>query len=246
MATINPLANIPGGLTPSSTQSKPSSNIDQEGFLQLLVAQLQNQDPLEPLSNEEFVSQLTAFSSLDELREIKQGVSGLEELQNLTDLMGANLALQQAAVNASTVSLIGTEVEAVSNTVNIGDSENTEIGFTLPDSSTSSVTLTLESESGDVIYTTQFNPTNPPDGVRVVGNRVYIEVPTESETGAALPEGTARIKVTASTSSGEEALTTTLLGEVDGIDFRGEETMITVGGTPISLVNVLAVNRIQE
>ena len=41
-------------------------------FLRLLVAQLSNQDPLEPVENTEFVSQVAQFSSLDELIKIRE------------------------------------------------------------------------------------------------------------------------------------------------------------------------------
>ena len=101
MEGVNSLFNVTGGLTPPQTTSTPSGTIDQEGFLTLLVAQLQNQDPLEPLSNEEFVSQLTGFSSLDELRKIKEGMQGLDQLNDIAKILVANLALQQTGVNAA-------------------------------------------------------------------------------------------------------------------------------------------------
>ena len=243
MSTIDTTFNVPGGLTPTTTSSTPSNTIDQEGFLSLLIAQIQNQDPLEPLSNEEFVQQLTSFSSLDELREIKEGMAGLAELQDISQILGANLVLQQAAVNASTVGLIGNQVEAVSDTVTIGG-EGSEIGFALPDTGATSVTVSLVGSSDNILFSQQFNPTNPPEGVRVVGNRVYVTVPTTGPDGTPLPEGSAGILVQAETPSGVEQLTTTLLGPVDGLDFRNENTMITVGGTPVDLVNVLAVNRL--
>jgi flagellar basal-body rod modification protein FlgD len=243
MSTIDTTFSVAGGLTPTTTTSKPSNTIDQEGFLSLLIAQIQNQDPLEPLSNEEFVQQLTSFSSLDELREIKEGMEGLEELENITQILAANLTLQQAAVNASTVGLIGNQVEAISDTVTVGG-EGSEIGFSLPDGGATSVTVSLVGDSDNVLYSLQFNPTSPPEGVRVVGDRVYVTVPTTTQDGTPIPEGSAGILVQAETPSGVKELTTTLLGPVDGLDFRNETTMITIGGTPVDLVNVLAVNRL--
>jgi flagellar basal-body rod modification protein FlgD len=57
-----------------------NTSLDQVGkdeFLKLLVAQLQNQDPLSPLQNEEFVAQLATFSSLEQLISINKAVSML-------------------------------------------------------------------------------------------------------------------------------------------------------------------------
>ncbi|MBQ9700002.1 MAG: hypothetical protein IJV71_05205 [Lachnospiraceae bacterium] len=57
-----------------------TSALGKDAFLQLLVTQLQHQDPLQPQDNSEFVAQLAQFSSL-------------EELQNLTSTMGNSQAL---------------------------------------------------------------------------------------------------------------------------------------------------------
>ncbi len=51
----------------SSTTSTASSDLGKEEFLQLLVCQLQNQDPLNPEEDTEFISQLAQFSSLEQM-----------------------------------------------------------------------------------------------------------------------------------------------------------------------------------
>lgn len=48
--------------------------VNKDDFLTLLVTQLQHQDPLEPLDNAEFVSQMTQFSSLEQLISIRDAV----------------------------------------------------------------------------------------------------------------------------------------------------------------------------
>ncbi len=60
--------------------TKGTSALGKDAFLQLLVTQLQHQDPLSPQDNSEFVAQLAQFSSL-------------EELQNLTSSMNNSQAL---------------------------------------------------------------------------------------------------------------------------------------------------------
>ncbi|MDE6434352.1 MAG: hypothetical protein K2L07_08995 [Lachnospiraceae bacterium] len=59
----------------SKSSGKSNSSLDKDAFLQLLVAQMQYQDPLEPTSNTEYMSQLAQFSSVEELQNINQTFS---------------------------------------------------------------------------------------------------------------------------------------------------------------------------
>lgn len=56
--------------TKGVSTTNPNSQLGEEQFLNLLVAQLKNQDPLEPLSNTDFIAQLATFSSLEKLTSI--------------------------------------------------------------------------------------------------------------------------------------------------------------------------------
>lgn len=56
----------------SASKTKSNNSLDKDAFLQLLVAQMQYQDPLEPTSNTEYMSQLAQFSSVEELQNINQ------------------------------------------------------------------------------------------------------------------------------------------------------------------------------
>lgn len=79
-----------------------NQEIDRDAFLKLLVTQLEHQDPLEPINNENFVAQLTSFSTL-------------EELENLNGNVVAMIALNQSNALLSQLTqgsaLIGKEIE---------------------------------------------------------------------------------------------------------------------------------------
>lgn len=60
--------------------STRASSLGSDAFLQLLVTQLQNQDPTNPESNTEFVAQLATFSSLEQLTSINKGVTSMAQL----------------------------------------------------------------------------------------------------------------------------------------------------------------------
>lgn len=58
----------------SSTSSTSKSEIDFQAFLELLAAELQYQDPQDPVSSTEYVSQMASFSSLSQLQSITNSV----------------------------------------------------------------------------------------------------------------------------------------------------------------------------
>ena len=66
-----------GTAADSSKLTTDSVGVSKDDFLQLLVAQLKNQNPLEPAKNENFLAQLATFSSLEQLIAIKEGINKL-------------------------------------------------------------------------------------------------------------------------------------------------------------------------
>ena len=81
----------------SNAASKSTSGLDKEAFLQLLVAQMQYQDPLEPMDNTEYVAQLATFSQLEATQNMTDRVS----YSMANDLVGKYVILNTANGNAS-------------------------------------------------------------------------------------------------------------------------------------------------
>jgi flagellar hook assembly protein FlgD len=71
--------------TTDQTQDMSLDDIGKSEFLRLLVAQLKNQDPLNPVKNEEFVAQLATFSSLEQLMSINEAVTRLADATDAGD-----------------------------------------------------------------------------------------------------------------------------------------------------------------
>jgi flagellar basal-body rod modification protein FlgD len=70
--------------TPKPAQNDPLTQKDT--FLQLLVAQIRNQDPLKPTDGVEFLSQLAQFSSLEQSIQLKDEVASVRRaVENLTE-----------------------------------------------------------------------------------------------------------------------------------------------------------------
>jgi Flagellar hook capping protein len=60
-----------------SASTEGRNTIDQEGFIKLFLAQLQFQDPLEPVDNREFLAQLAQFSNLEQSRQLSMNSEAL-------------------------------------------------------------------------------------------------------------------------------------------------------------------------
>jgi flagellar basal-body rod modification protein FlgD len=82
--------------TSTTTKSSSSDPYDKEMFLQLLVAEMQYQDPLEPTSNTEYVSELASFSQIEAIQAVQDQMSTIEAnslvgkyvILNTTDSLG--------------------------------------------------------------------------------------------------------------------------------------------------------------
>jgi len=79
-SSINPISSIdPTTTTPSTTGNNSTlGGANMNTFLQLLVAQIKNQNPLEPTDGTQFVSQLAQFSELEQMIGVRSGVDAIQ------------------------------------------------------------------------------------------------------------------------------------------------------------------------
>jgi flagellar basal-body rod modification protein FlgD len=89
----------------SGTQSATSSGglgLSSSDFLKLFLAQLQNQNPLEPTSSDQFLQQTAQFSTVEGINQMNQDISQLLSFQQLTqgaDLIGKKVSYQKAGAD---------------------------------------------------------------------------------------------------------------------------------------------------
>lgn len=123
--------------TSTSTTDASGNTLGKDTFLQLLVTQLQNQNPLDPQDNSEFVAQLAQFSSL-------------ESMQTLNDTVGTLLGNYTSTQALQASSLVGRTViaEGDSATIEAGTGLSGQVDLT---SSTSSMTVTVYDADGNIV-----------------------------------------------------------------------------------------------
>lgn len=82
--TVNPSAGIlpSAGVPVDATQATPAraANSERDTFLQLLVAQLRHQNPLNPADGMQFVTQLAQFTALEQATQMREDISAIREL----------------------------------------------------------------------------------------------------------------------------------------------------------------------
>jgi flagellar hook assembly protein FlgD len=77
MSTVNSLGPIYTDASVSAKSATDAQELGKTEFLKLLVTQLQNQDPMNPVDNQQFIAQLATFSSLEQLISINDGITKL-------------------------------------------------------------------------------------------------------------------------------------------------------------------------
>jgi flagellar basal-body rod modification protein FlgD len=219
---INGLSEINSGYGNNSITN--GAVMGKEDFLKLMLAQLQNQDPLSPMEGTEFAAQLAQFTSL-------------EQLMNLNDSMdvsiNANYLLSQSINNTLAATLIGKEVKLNGNSFQNNGQENTTLGYNLS-TAASSVTVKIYNESGALIRTIENAPKNSGD------NKLIWDF-TDND-GNSVPEGKYRFEVEPKDAeSNLLSYSTYVLGKIDGVKFTENGTMLVVNGAEYNLSEIMEI-----
>ncbi|WP_163536799.1 flagellar hook assembly protein FlgD [Gracilibacillus sp. YIM 98692] len=111
-------------LTHQTRTEKFDDTLGKEDFLKILMAQLQNQDPLNPMEDKEFISQMATFSSLEQMTNMSSGINQLVQHQSLapvvqySHLIGKEVSYYQLDEETGEIvqprELVSSKVEAVS------------------------------------------------------------------------------------------------------------------------------------
>jgi len=124
--------------TTATTAERGSAEELKNEFLQMLITQIKNQDPLKPLDNAQFTSQLAQLSTL-------------EQLQGLNESMTQDLVYTQSLNNTMMLGLVGRTAVVEGDQVAVSGGEPTPCH--LQTEAAGVATVTVRDESGDVVRT---------------------------------------------------------------------------------------------
>lgn len=209
---------------PAPLNSRPkqaaSQELDRESFMKLLVAELKNQDPLDPLQAREMVTQLSQLTGVEKLISIEQGIGAVQ--QEMAGVAGTQLS-----------SLVGREVTADVSAVQLNDMGPVTGTFNVL-SRAEDVEVTVRDPGGEVVRVLRLGSAFP-------GNRTFTWDGND-ESGTRMPAGRYAVEVSATDANGFPVVTgTEVSGRVSAVDYDGGVPQLVLGNARIMLGDVTSI-----
>lgn len=204
---------------PTDTETREvKKELDKDDFLKLLVTQMRFQDPLKPMDQKEFTTQLVQFSSLDQLFSINDGLNTLTDSQDNSN-------------DFETVNFIGKEITTSGNKVVMGyEKPLTSIGYYL-NADVSGVAVRIYDKEGRDINTLELGQQGKGDHIAEWDGRDY--------RGKIVPPGEYIFSVTAKDLKGVESdVMTKITGIVTGVSFEGSIPYLIVSGMHVPVTDI--------
>ena len=210
----------------SSTTTLVDQNqlLGKDDFLNLLVTQLRYQDPLEPMENTEFISQLAEFSSLEQLQNLDSGIQGLT-------------TMMRSVNNSLATGMLGNDVKFSGNTFRIPADGDAKIYYDLPENAT--VSIDVFDEDNTLVATLV-------PGSQTIGSQVY-EWDGETQDGKTIAEGIYSFEVKATGTSGNSITAVTYsVDRVQGIRFQDGNAMLKLTDRDIFLSEIMEILAVES
>ncbi len=206
--------------TATEALKKSRSSLTQEDFINLLVTQMKNQNPLEPMDNYQMASQMAQMSTVESLNNIYKSVSQIASSQDTV------------ANSLGTASLIGKTVEAQGNGLTL--SQGTASGGTFQLAKAGNVLVQVYNSAGQLVWSQQSEVKD------ATSQKVAWQ--GKDQLGNSLPDGNYTFKVTAVDEKGTSInVTSRVSGTVTGIFFENGTPYIQVGSNRIAVKNITAI-----
>lgn len=201
-------------------QAPASQDLDRESFMKLLVAELKNQDPLDPLQAREMVTQLSQLTSVEKLINIEKGIG----------MVSAEMA---GVASTQLSSLVGREVTANANAVDLGESGGVTSSFNVL-TRADQVEITIRDPGGEVVKVVRMGSTFP-------GNRNFTWDGFD-ETGKRAAAGRYSVDVSATDAAGLPVVSNTeVTGRVSAVTYENGMPQLVLGNAKIMLGDVTSI-----
>lgn len=209
-----------GTTTASATAEAASSKLAEnfDTFLTLLVAQLQNQDPLEPTDTSDFVQQLVQFSEVEQLIDTNASLEKMLEFQTTSQA-------------AAAINYLGSTIEATGNVVPL-ENGKAEFSYALPDQANATL-IVISNSSGEVVHSEAGNTD--------IGKHNFVWDGLDAN-GNPLLDGNYTVSITARDADDELLeVPTSVFGRVTGVESTDDGALVSIGDVHIPLSDILSV-----
>jgi len=217
---VNEMTGI-GAVTDSNNNSQnviQENTIGKDDFFKMLLAQIQNQNPLNPIDGADFAAQLAQFSSL-------------ERLGNINDQLETMNLYQASVNNAQSLNLIGREVTAKGDVLKV-EGEPVDLTYNLSGYA-KKVSIKIYNEEGSLVDTLEFG--NQKEG----RNSVVWDCNNVSK-------GNYTFDVSAIDDNGDNVdVDTMTTGVVAGVTFKNGSSYLSINGQDIAFGDVISVNGLE-
>lgn len=201
-------------ISPSTT---PKKELGKEQFLTLLIAQLKNQDPLNPLDNTQFTAQLAQFSSLEQLVDINKNL----QLTQLTE---------KENMRSQALNFIGKEVVSEGDKLSLAENGTSLGSFNLNEMAECDVLI--YDSGGSLIRRIPLGIFNP--------GQHQFQWDGRDNGGNTKAAGVYSFQISAINTKGQVVpVETRITGRVEKVNLQGDEPMLYVGQIPIALSQVM-------
>ena len=199
-------------------QVEKDDALGRDSFLTMLVAQLQNQDPLNPMEGSDFSAQLAQFSQL-------------EQLINLNDSMGNLAAAYSESSEDDVVGYIGKQVTGNVDVMNVDEGSVSGGFYNLGQPAEIMITITdTEGKTVKTLYEGQQNS----------GSHL-ISWDGTNNSGKAVQDGSYSYTVMANTGHGYSKVPSSVTGKVEGITYNNDKPYLVVQGILLDPKSLTAV-----
>jgi len=208
-----------------ATTARENDEVGQDDFLNLLIAQMQAQDPLNPLESAEFTAQLAQFNSLEKLIEVNG------HLEALT-------AAQLFSGNAQFVDYIGKTIKASDNRIQMNDGNAVDLHYELSGDA-GSVAIHVYDGGGSHVRTL--------DAGGAPAGEHSAEWDGRDDNGRKVPDGTYRFEVAAADVAGHPVAAAPFsLDRITGVTFQDASAQLMADQKTIPISEVLRVSETED
>jgi flagellar basal-body rod modification protein FlgD len=209
----------PGATAPAPVS--PTSQLGKADFMKLLVAQLKNQDPLNPTDSKEMIAQLATLTSVEKLTSLDSNMLKMRA-------ESAGMASMQATA------LIGKTVEADASHLTLEGKNPAQAEFTL-EGAAQSVSVVVRDAAGNTVRTLDL-------GAQGMGKHTIDWDGTDGH-GTRAPNGQYSFEIAAKAPNGQPvASSARVTGLVSEVSFDNGMVELVVGKSHISLTDVVSVH----